>query len=59
MLEPIKTLCKYCRYYEPIKGKHHGYCRRPYSHYEGLKVNGAKKGADRCFEKRGADNAAD
>lgn len=56
MLEPIKTLCKYCRYYEPIKGKHHGYCRRPYSHYEGLKVNGAKKGADRCFEKRGADN---
>ena len=39
MLEPIKTLCKYCKYYEPVNGKRHGYCRKPYSHYEGLKVN--------------------
>lgn len=49
--------CRECKYYERVPQKRHGYCRKPYGYYEGLKVTGAKKAADRCFEKRGADNA--
>lgn len=44
--------CRQCKYYEKVPKKRHGYCRRPNGYYEGLKVTGAKKAADRCFEKR-------
>lgn len=48
--------CRQCKYYDKVPKKRHGYCRKPHGYYEGLKVTASHNGADRCFEKRGADN---
>lgn len=51
-MSAVTWICKNCRFYEPVKHKRHGYCRKPYAHYENLKVNASHIGATRCFERK-------